>query len=124
MYKAMTGTMTEVLLGHVTQKNLIPEEQRALKRRTRSCLDALVIDTAVTREARKGLSVAWIDYRKAFDMIPHKRLERVVYVSGMFQSPLTHQLCTYPKRKRPGEPHGGRCPIGLLLDRMESRGIG
>ena len=39
--------------------------------RNRGCLDALMIDEAVARETKvrkRNLSVAWVDYRKAFDM--------------------------------------------------------
>ncbi len=38
------------------------------------CLDALTVDEAITTEARKwrnNLSVAWIDYQKAYDRTPH-----------------------------------------------------
>lgn len=37
-------------------------------------LDALTVDEAITTEARKwrkNLSVAWIDYQKAYDRTPH-----------------------------------------------------
>ena len=64
-------------MHHVSSKNLLPEEQKALRSKTRGCLDALVIDAAVAQESktyRRNLSVAWIDYKKAYDMVPHKWL--------------------------------------------------
>ena len=74
-YKLLTTTLAEVLMAHVTAKNLLPEEQKALRRGRRGCLDALTVDAAIAREAqvdKRDLSVAWIDYRKAYDMVPHR----------------------------------------------------
>ena len=82
-YKLLTGTMSQILTKYVMDKEILPEEQKALRKGRRGCLDALIIDEAAAIEAklyRKNLSVAWIDYRKAFDMIPHK-LVRIVLKS-------------------------------------------
>ncbi len=90
-YKLLTGPLTAILTEHVMTLDLLPKEQRALRKGARGkqtkekrncdgihflagCLDALVVDNAVTKEARmwrRNLSVAWIDYKKAFDMTPH-----------------------------------------------------
>ena len=56
-------------------------QQRAL---WRGCLDALLLDAAIAKEARdqkQTLSVAWVDYRKAFDLVPHKWLDNYVGVN-------------------------------------------
>ena len=55
-------------MDHVEAYDLIPHEQKALRKGRRGCLDALVIDAAVAEEAketRRNLSVGWVDYRKA-----------------------------------------------------------
>ena len=42
-------------------------EQRAIRRGHRGCLDALMIDSMIAKEAsvcNRDLSVAWIDYQK------------------------------------------------------------
>ncbi len=62
-------------MEHVLAKDLLPAEQRALRKGSRGCLDALVIDQALAREAenaKRSLSVCWIDYRKAYDLVPHE----------------------------------------------------
>ena len=77
MYKLFTSVLTRILMHHVSSKNLLPEEQKALRSKTRSYLDALVIDAAVAQESktyRRNLSVAWIGYKKAYDMVPHQWL--------------------------------------------------
>ncbi len=38
----------------------------------------MVVDEALAREARSGLSVAWVDYRKAFDLVPHEWIMAVM----------------------------------------------
>ena len=55
---------SKVLMTHVKAKNLLPEEQKALSRGRRGCLDALTMDAAIAREAqvdKRDLTVAWID---------------------------------------------------------------
>ncbi len=66
---------------HVEAMDLLPPEQIATRRGRRGCLDALVVDEALARETRSGrrsLSVAWVDYRKAFDLVPHKWIMAVM----------------------------------------------
>ena len=60
---------------------IFPAEQRALWKEKRGCLDALLIDSMVNEEVRhrrKKLSVAWVDYSKAFDRVPHGWLLEVL----------------------------------------------
>ena len=74
-YKLLTAVMTEVLYKHPTEWGYLPPEQRAIRRGRRGCLDALMIDSMMTREAvvrHHNLPVAWINYRKAFDRVPHE----------------------------------------------------
>lgn len=74
-YKLLTTVLAEILLDHVTRKDMLPGEQKAMRRGRRGCLDALVIDGATSREAqvhKRSLSTAWFDYRKAYDMVPHE----------------------------------------------------
>ena len=66
--------MTEVLYEHVICYSYLPPEQRAIRRGNRGCVDALMIDSMIAKEAsvrRRDLSVAWIDYQKAYDRVPH-----------------------------------------------------
>jgi len=74
-YKLLTAVLTEVLYEHVQLYDILPKEQYAVRRGRRGCLDALLVDSMVAREARlrrRSLSVAWIDYQKAYDRVPHE----------------------------------------------------
>ena len=83
MYKLLTGTLARVLMRHVTNYNLLPPEQKALRKGARGCMDALAIDAAVVRECkedRRNCTMVWLDFRKAFDRVPHKWLKKLIRV--------------------------------------------
>ncbi len=80
-YKLMTATLAGIILEHASKCEALPREQKALRKGTRGCLDALTIDQAVADEAKKDrrdLSVAWVDYRKAYDLVPHRWINQVL----------------------------------------------
>ena len=75
--------MAEALGKHVREKEILPTEQKALRRGRRGCLDALVVDASIAREAQihtRDLSVAWIDYRKGFDLVSHRWLRKMLKI--------------------------------------------
>ena len=78
MHKLFTTIMTELRYGHATQIGAIHHEQRALVRGKRGCLDALHIDYMAAQIAKKktktDLSVAYINYQKIFDKVPHQQI--------------------------------------------------
>ena len=64
--------------GYLDQQKLLPEEQKGYRKRSRGANDLLYIDRAVTREVKswkKNLAMAWIAYKKAYDMMPHLRMK-------------------------------------------------
>ena len=53
---------------------LLPEEQKSYRKRSRRTNDLLYVDRAVIKEVKsrnKNLAMAWMDYKKAYDMVPH-----------------------------------------------------
>ena len=99
-YKLLTAVMTEVLYHHSIDWGYLPPEQRAIRRGRRGCLDALIIDSMVTREAvvrRRDLSVAWIDYQKTFDRVPH---EWISWMLSSMKAPFSIQYTLGNLRKK------------------------
>ena len=50
---------------------LLPQEQKRCRRKSRGTNDLLFIDEMIMREVKmrkRNLSVAWIDYKKVYDM--------------------------------------------------------
>ena len=55
-------------------KKLFPEEQKGCRKGSRGTNDLLQINMAVINDVKsrnKNLPMAWIDYKKAYDMVPH-----------------------------------------------------
>ena len=74
MWKLLTGIFADKIYDHLQGNNLLPDEQKGCRRRSRGTKDQLLIDKAVLREAKlkkRNLSMGWIDYRKAYDLVPH-----------------------------------------------------
>ena len=74
LWKLLTGIFAGKIYDHLLVNDLLPDEQKGCRRNSRGTKDQLLIDKAVLKEARakqRFLSIAWIDYRKAYDMLPH-----------------------------------------------------
>ena len=70
----MTAIIAEAIQNCLEQNGLIPEEQKGNRRKSRGTKDQLLIDKMILRNAKRrktNLHVAWIDYKKAFDSLPH-----------------------------------------------------
>ena len=74
VWKLLTGVITDQIYAHLDQEKLLPEEQKGCRKGSRGTTDLLYIDRAVIKEVKsrnKNLAMAWIDYKKAYDMFPH-----------------------------------------------------
>ena len=74
MWKLLTGVIEDQIYAHLDQEKLLPEEQKGCRKVSRGTNDLLYIDMAVIKEVRsrnKNLAIAWIDYKEAYDMVPH-----------------------------------------------------
>ena len=74
MWKLLTGILADKIYDYLKVNRLLPDEQKGYRRRTRGTKDQLLIDKAELREVRvkkRCLSMGWIDYRKAYDLVPH-----------------------------------------------------
>ena len=74
MWKLLTGAIAYQIYAHLGQEKSSPEEQKGCRKGSRGSNDLLYIDREVIREVtsrNKNLAMAWIDYKKAYDMVPH-----------------------------------------------------
>ena len=58
----------------MNEKKTLPEEQNGCKKGTCGTKDQLLIDKTVLKDCKKrytNLSMTWIDYKNAYDLIPH-----------------------------------------------------
>ena len=86
MWKLLTGIFSEKIYEHLDVNKLLPDQQKGCRKRSRGTKDQLLIDKMILRDAKQGkknLSMAWIDYKKAYDMVPHSWLLEVVDLLGV-----------------------------------------
>ncbi len=73
-YKLLTGMIAESMYEHLENSKQLPNEQKGCRKNSRGTKDQLLIDKmAITNSKRnkRNLHMAWIDYKKAYDMVPH-----------------------------------------------------
>ena len=76
-YKLYTNCINTFLTDHVERNHVITQEQIAGKRGVWSTTEQLLINKNILKEVktmRRNLYTVWLDYKKAFDSIPHKWL--------------------------------------------------
>ena len=74
MWKLLTGVIAVQIYTHLDLQKLLLEEQKGCRKGSRGTNDLLYNDRAVIKKVKsrnKNLAMAWIDYKKAYDMVPH-----------------------------------------------------
>ena len=74
MWKIMTRMIANSVYEYLEMYNLLPVEQKGCRRNSRGTKDQLLIDKMVLNDCKKrhtNLGMTWIDYKKAYYMIPH-----------------------------------------------------
>ena len=74
VWKLLTSIIYQKIYFHLHSNNLFPLEQKGCLHRSRGTKDQLLIDKLILCDAkrkRKNLCMAWIDFKKAFDSVPH-----------------------------------------------------
>lgn len=86
VWKLLTGVLAEEIYGHLDKQHAFVEEQKGCRKGARGTHDLLFIDKMVLKEARnrkKNLSMAWVDYKKAYDMVPHSWILECLNLFGI-----------------------------------------
>ena len=89
MWKLLTGGIADQIYAHLDQEKLLPEEQKGCRKGSRGTNDLLYIDRAVIKEVKsrnKNLAMAWIDYKKAYDMVPHSWIIECLDLFGVAEN--------------------------------------
>ena len=74
MWKLMTGTIAESIYNFLDLNDRQPVEQKGRRKKSRRTKDQLLIHKMILCDCKKrhtSLGMAWIDYKKAYDMVPH-----------------------------------------------------
>ena len=74
MWKLFTGIISVSVYNHITSQGLFPDEQKGCRSMSRGCKEQLLIDKLLLKNCKRrktNLHMAYIDYKKAYDRIPH-----------------------------------------------------
>ena len=66
--------------------DLLPEEQKGCRRNSKGTADLLFIDKMLLEEVKfrkRNLAMGWIDYCKAYDMLPHSWIIKCLVILGI-----------------------------------------
>jgi hypothetical protein len=111
VWKTLTGIISAKIYDHLVKNNMIPEMQKGCIRKSRATKDQLIIDQEIMEDAKKrqkNLSMGWIDFQKAYDMVPHSwiietlKLYRVseIFINFLQQSMKNWNLWLYCNGKQ------------------------
>ena len=66
--------------------DLFPSEQKGCRRKSQGTKDHLIVDIFILRNCKRrhtNLSMAWIDFKKAYDMVPHSWISGTQRIFGI-----------------------------------------
>ena len=89
MWELSTGVIADQIYAHLDQEKLPPEELKGCRKSFRGTNDLLYIDRAVIKEVKsrsKNLAMAWIDYKKGYDMVPHMWIIECLHLFGVAEN--------------------------------------
>ena len=78
-YKWLTGIIADATYDHLAEGDYLEGEQKGCARKKLGTKDQLLVNKTILEDCRKrqrNLSMAWIDYKKAFDSVPHSWILR------------------------------------------------
>ncbi|XP_075975709.1 uncharacterized protein LOC142976307 [Anticarsia gemmatalis] len=83
LYKIITSCVSEVIYQHIDSNNILAEQQKGCRRFSQGCKEQLIIDSVVLKQVQKtksNLFSMYIDYKKAYDSVPHTWLVQVLEI--------------------------------------------
>ena len=101
LYKILTSVIADRAYEYLDENELLPKEHKGCKKGSYGCKDQLLINKMILEHCRKmkrNLSTAWIDYRKAFDSVPHSWILKTMQtykVSPTLINLLNHSMSTW-----------------------------
>ena len=89
MWKLLTGIIGEEVYVHLDQKKILPTEQKGCRKNSRGTKDQMLIDKMIINNCKKRLTnlyMGWIDYKKAYDMVPHSWILECMSIYGIAEN--------------------------------------
>ena len=89
MWKLFTGLISDSIYHHLDQQKLLPPEQKGCKKKSRGCKEQLMIDKLILKNCKRrkrNLNMTFIDYKKAYDSVPHSWILSCLTMCGISSS--------------------------------------
>ena len=89
MWKLLTVVIADQIYPYLDQERLLPEEQKGCRKGSRETKDLLYIDWVLIKEVKSinnNLAMAWIDYKKAYDMLLHSWIIECLDLFGVAEN--------------------------------------
>jgi hypothetical protein len=86
IWKLLTGIFSEKTYAYLDLNNMLPVEQKGCKKGCLGTKDQLAIDKCVIKNSitrKTNLCMSWIDYKKAYDMVPHSWIIETLKMVGV-----------------------------------------
>ena len=86
MWKLLTEIFADKIYDHLLMNSILPYKQKGCRKGSRDTEDQLLTDKIVLKQVkrfRKNVTMAYIDYRKAYDMVPHSWILEMMEVTGV-----------------------------------------
>ena len=81
IWKLFTGILADEIYNHLEKEQLLPMEQKGCRRKSRGTKDQYLIDHMIRNcKRQRGLGITWIDYDKAYDMVPHPWIKKCLTI--------------------------------------------
>lgn len=94
LWKLLTSIFAEKAYKHLLQNELLSFEQKGCRKDSKDTKDQLIIDKMVMKNCKRrktNLCMAWIDFKKAYDMVPHSWIVESLRMFGIVEN-LIHLL--------------------------------
>ena len=78
-YKLLTAIIADAMYEHLEKWQYLEEEQKGCRRQRQGTKHQLLINNSILEDCKRrarNLSMAWVDYKKAYDSVPHSWIIR------------------------------------------------
>ena len=81
MWKLLTSVLAEKVYAHLSEKKVLPDEQKGCRKDSRGTKDQLLIDKQILKHCKKpqrSFAMGWTDYKKGYHMVPHHSMNEAM----------------------------------------------
>ena len=121
MWKLLSGMIAEDIYQHMSSNDLFAEEQLGCMKKRRGSKEQLLLDKTILRNCSRrqtNLWMSYIDYRKAYDKVPHSWIAETMEMFGVNSN--TIRFLTTAMSQSTVNLTAGSTPLGTVSIR---RGI-